>query len=161
MKRGAAGVGVDLLRRSVEGLHAENQQMLQTVFATALAEGLGVLGQHDEALVTIDRAIGATARNGGSFDLPEMLRVKGHLLASAPVADEDEAERYLVRALECARGQGALGWELRAASTLARLWSKRGRRKEAGELLTASYSRFSQGFQTADLLAAKQLLSEL
>ena len=161
VKRGAAGVGVDLLRRSVEGLHAENQQMLQTVFATALAEGLGVLGQHDEALVTIDRAIGATARNGGSFDLPEMLRVKGHLLASAPVADEDEAERYLVRALECARGQGALGWELRAASTLARLWSKRGRRKEAGELLTASYSRFSQGFQTADLLAAKQLLSEL
>jgi len=161
VKRGIASAGVDLLRRAIESLHAENQQMLQTVFATALAEGLGMLGQYDEALVTIDRAIAVTERNGGSFDLPEMLRVKGYLLVSMPAADEVEAERYLARALDCARAQGAVGWELRAASALARLWSKQGRGAEARELLTASFDRFSQGFETADLLAAKRLLSEL
>ena len=161
VKRGAAGVGVDLLRRSVEALQAENQQMLQTVFATALAEGLGLLGQHDEALVTIDRAIGATDRNGGSFDLPEMLRVRGYLLASMPVADEQEAERCLVRAIDRAKDQGAIGWELRAATDLARLWCKQGRRADARQIVSGSYERFSQGFQTTDLLAAKQLLSEL
>ena len=161
VKRGAAGAGVELLRRSIEVLRAENQQMLQTVFATALAEGLGLVGQHDEALVTVDHAIAATSRNGGSFDLPEMLRIRGELLATQPAPDEVQAEHFLVRAIDCAKDQGALGWELRAASNLARLWCKQGRRADARQLLSACYDRFSQGFQTADLLAAKQLLSEL
>jgi len=120
VKRGAAAAGVESLRRSIEVLCAEHQQMLQPVFSVALAEGLGMVGQYAEALVVIDRAIAAIAPNGGSFDLPEMLRMKGHLLATMPVPDEVEAERCLLRALEYARGQGALAWELRAATTAAR-----------------------------------------
>jgi tetratricopeptide (TPR) repeat protein len=113
VRRGDANTGVVLLQSSIAGLRAENQQMLQTVFATALAEGLGMLGQYAAALVTIEQAIEATARNGGSFDLPEMLRVKGQLLAVMPNPDVAEAERCFLQALEIAKGQGAIGWELR------------------------------------------------
>jgi hypothetical protein len=160
VRRGAPADGVELLRRSVEAFPEHNEAM-QALFATPLAEGLGVVGRHAEALATIDQAIAARGRNGGSFDLAEMLRMKGHLLATMPVPDEMEAERCLVRAMDCARSQGAIAWELRAATTTARLWSSQGRAGEARDVLTASYNRFTQGFQTADLIAAKLLLSEL
>jgi predicted ATPase/DNA-binding winged helix-turn-helix (wHTH) protein len=161
VKRGAAAVGIALLRRSIEALRAEQQQILQTVFATALAEGLGMVGRFAEAMATIDQSIATAARSGGSFDLPEMLRLRGHLLTTMPVPDEAEAERCLLRALDCARSQGAVAWELRAATTAARLWARQGRRAEARDLLTSSYSRFTEGLQTSDLVAAEALLSEL
>lgn len=161
VKRGAAAAGVEVLRRSVEALRGERQPFMRPSFATALAEGLGGVGEHDEALVTIDQALEATARNGRSFDLPEILRMKGHLLGTMPGSDEAEAERYLVRAHECAKAQRTLGWELRAATSVAHLWSSQGRRREARELLTSTYDQFTEGFQTSDLLAARQLLFEL
>jgi tetratricopeptide (TPR) repeat protein len=161
VKRGDARAGVALLQRAIAALREENQQMLQTVFATALAEGLGLVGQHPEALLTIEQAIGATACNGGSFDLPEMLRVKAQLLATMPLPDDLEAERCLLQALDCAKSQGALAWQLRAATATARLWARQGRRTEAWEVLSASYNRFTQGFETCDLIAARLLLSQL
>ncbi|WP_394845506.1 helix-turn-helix transcriptional regulator [Pendulispora brunnea] len=161
IKRGDFSV-VEALRHNMDVLHAERHELLQTVFSTALAEGLAGLGQFDSALRTIDPALEMTDRNGrASYDLPEVLRVKGHLLVSKPAPDDAEGERYLLEALEAAKRQKALGWELRAAMTLARFWASRGRAAEARELVASVYGRFSQGFQTADLLAAKALLSEL
>jgi predicted ATPase len=63
-------------------------------------------------------------------------------------------------ALDLAHKQGALSWELRAATSLARLQRDRGRQREAREILSAVYGRFTEGFATADLIAAKQLLDE-
>jgi len=71
------------------------------------------------------------------------------------------AEDCFLRALDVARRQGALAWELRAATSLARLWGDRGRSKEARELLARVYNRFTEGFETADLKTAKGLVDDL
>jgi predicted ATPase len=71
------------------------------------------------------------------------------------------AENHFRQALDWARGQGALSWELRAAASLARLWRDQTRTKEAHELLAPIYARFTEGFCTADLVAAKTLLDVL
>ena len=70
-------------------------------------------------------------------------------------------EASLARALIVAREQGARFWELRTATTLARLWRDRGRRHEAGDLLAPVYGWFTEGFDTPALQAAKNLLDEL
>jgi predicted ATPase len=63
--------------------------------------------------------------------------------------------------LDLARRQGARSWELRCATSLARLWRDQDRSNEACELLAPVYNRFTEGFATADLGAAKALLEEL
>jgi predicted ATPase len=161
VKRGDLS-GVETLRSAIEILHAGHHNLLQTVFATALAQGLAGAGQFAAALTTIDDALASTERNGAaSFDLPEMLRVKGQLLIAMLEPDEAEGERWLMRAIDCARHQGAVAWELRAASALAELWSRRKRTGDARALLQGALAPFKQGLQTADLRAAHALLSQL
>jgi predicted ATPase len=96
--------------------------------------------------------------------------VKGELLLSRanlpPVpsaceADEEEAEAWLQQALGVARRQEAKSLELRAATSLARLWQSQGKRQEAYELLKPVYEWFTEGFDTADLQDAKALLDDL
>ena len=72
-----------------------------------------------------------------------------------------EAEGCFHRAIEIARSQKARSWELRAATSLARLWRDQGRRNEARSLLAPIYGWFTEGFDTADLKDAKALLDEL
>ena len=71
------------------------------------------------------------------------------------------AEDHFRQALDWARRQGALSWELRAATSLARLLCDQSRSAEALELLQPVYDRFTEGFETADLKAAKALLDAL
>jgi predicted ATPase len=93
--------------------------------------------------------------------MPKTPRIKGHPLASAPRSDPSEAKAWLLRSLESARQQSALGWELRTATTLARLLSGQGRRTEAHDLLAGTYGRFTEGFGTSDLKTARRLLDDL
>ena len=72
-----------------------------------------------------------------------------------------EGEASIRQALELARKQQAKSWELRAATSLARLWSEQGRRPEARELLAPVYGWFAEGFDTADLKDAKAVLDDL
>jgi predicted ATPase len=74
---------------------------------------------------------------------------------------EDAAETCFQQALAVARGQGARWWELRAATSLARLWQQQGKRQEAHDLLAPVYGWFTEGFDTADLQEAKALLDVL
>ena len=94
--------------------------------------------------------------------IAELLRVKGETLLwrGAPGAAVT-AEGHFRQALDWASRQGALSWELRAATSLARLWRDQARRKQAYELLALVYARFTEGFATADLIEAKRLLEEL
>jgi predicted ATPase len=118
-------------------------------------------GQFDEAIVVIDEAIAHGERHGESFHTPEILRIKGELLASAPGANLSEAEDWLSRSLQLARRQSALAWELRAATSLALLRRKQDRHDEAHRALADVYDRFTEGFGTSDLKAARRLLNEL
>jgi predicted ATPase len=94
--------------------------------------------------------------------LPELLRVKGELLLlEADPNGAPAAESHFQKSLALARQQEALSWELRTATSLARLQRKQGREGQAKKLLARTYARFTEGFGTADMRAAKLLLSEL
>jgi predicted ATPase/DNA-binding winged helix-turn-helix (wHTH) protein len=96
------------------------------------------------------------------WSLPEVLRVNAELLLwrDAPGAAE-AAEAELLRSIDWARQHSALSWELRAATSLARLQRDLGRTREARDLLASVYGRFTEGFGTADLREARQLIDAL
>lgn len=157
--RGDVADGMDHLRRSQATLYATRHRIMTTVFGTALAEGLASQGQPEEALRTIDEAIAQIGDHGESFDMPEMLRVKGDILAQ--LKNDAEAETYLQKSLALARRQSALGWELRAALSLARIWLRHGRTNEVRAMLTPLLAQYHEGLSTHDLVRAKGLLAAL
>jgi predicted ATPase len=94
--------------------------------------------------------------------IAELLRLKGELLLLQGIHGAAmEPEGHFRQALDWARRQGALSWELRAATSLARLLRDQGRPAEAMALLGPVYDRFTEGFDTADLKTAKALLDTL
>jgi predicted ATPase len=161
IERGEIQAGVELLLEFQHMLNATRYGSLLASFSAPLAWGLAQRGRLEQALVTIDTQIARVESQGGSFDLPELIRVRAAILLTAGGARDAEAEALLLRSLEQARGRSALAWELRAATTLARLQMRTGRQREAAVALGAVYSRFAEGFQTPDLVGAKKLLEEL
>ena len=121
-----------------------------------LAETLSRAGLVVEGLAAIGEALEQSEGDGERWFVAELVRVRGELRlreGAAAVAEED-----FRRSLELARGQGALAWELRAATSLARLWQRQGRPAEARKLLAPIRCRFTEGFATPDLKAATTLL---
>src|SRR5436190_9068754 len=97
-----------------------------------------------------------------SFCAFELLRIKGELiLLEGASGARTVAEDHLRQALDWARRQNALSWELRAATSLARLWREQGRSTNARALLMPVYDRFTEGFGTVDLKAARALIGDL
>jgi predicted ATPase len=92
---------------------------------------------------------------------PEIHRLKGALLLQRSSDHEAEAEACFHHALNIARSQQAKSFELRTATSLAKLWQQQGKRQEAHDLLAPVYGWFTEGFDTADLKDAKALLGEL
>jgi predicted ATPase/DNA-binding winged helix-turn-helix (wHTH) protein len=160
VRRGDVEAGIVLLRRSLEALRA-HRYGLQTAFSSALAEGLSMTGRGDEALNTIDEAIALVEHNEDLFGMPELLRIKADILVSAQPADPVRAEGLLIQSLEMARRQSALAWELRTATSLARLWLTQGRFGEARDVLAPAFDRFTEGFDSPGLKTAKKLLDAL
>ena len=97
----------------------------------------------------------------GTFFAPEILRLEGELLLKQEQPAFDEAKRRFHEAIELARGREEKSLELRAAMSLARLLDGQGRREEAHATLAGVYGWFTEGFDTADLKAAKALLETL
>jgi predicted ATPase len=92
---------------------------------------------------------------------PELYRLKGALLLQQHSDNQAEAENCFHHAMALAQNQQAKSLELRAATSLARLWQSQGKCKEAHDLLAPVYGWFTEGFDTADLQEAKALLEEL
>jgi tetratricopeptide (TPR) repeat protein len=159
LRRGDVASGLEHLRRSQATLYATRHRIMTTVFATALAEGLASQSRPDEALQTINEAIAQIPDHGESFDMPEMLRVKGDILARSGKAAE--AEHCLRKSLDLSRRQCALGWELRGAISLGHLWRQTGKAGEARGLLAPLVARYQEGLQSRDLVTARELLVAL
>lgn len=162
MRRGNAIEGIELLRTALNDMKTKHQKNLMlTVTACALAEGLAAVGHLENALAVITDTLGHPPGDAETWEAPELLRVRAAMLLSMPQADEVEAERCLLRSLALAQHQGAKGWQLRTATTLARLRSAQGRTADARELLESAYGLYTEGFETHDLKAAQQLLREI
>jgi predicted ATPase len=131
-------------------------------FKGTLALGLAGTGRLDEALVALEDALAAERENGHGWFAPELLRIKGEvLLQQAADQSTPAAEDCFNQAAEMAREQGALFWELRVALSVSRLTVSQGRHHEARAPLASVYDRFTEGFATADMQAARTLLEEL
>jgi predicted ATPase len=117
-------------------------------------------GEREIAYSTICEAVTWAETRGLVLDLIDLLRVKGEILISMSPQDTSEGEACLLQSLQLARERGLLSLELRAGISLARLWADRARRYEALELLDPIFNRFSEGFQTRDLVGAALLLQQ-
>jgi predicted ATPase len=162
LKRGRVNSGLQLLRTALEELRGTGSVLRYAAFLGVLAEGAAAAGQLAAGRAAVDEALARSESNEERWCIAELLRVKGELvlLENAPNAAA-AAEDHFGQALDWARRQGALSWELRAATSLARMLRNQGRSTEACELLAPIYDRFTEGFETADLMAAKSLLADL
>jgi len=130
-------------------------------FTAVRAEACALGGRTGEALALLDEALVHCGRNDAHGWEPNIHRLKGEVLLSLSHDRGVEAERCFESALAVARSQGARMWELRAATSLARLWRSNGRAEAAHDLLAPLYGWFTEGFETADLRKAKALLNAL
>jgi predicted ATPase len=115
----------------------------------------------DEAITLLDEALALIERTQERWFEAELHRLKAEALLVSTQSNATEAEPLLRRALAVAQRQDVKFWELRAATSLARLWRSEGKRTEAGELLAPIYGRLTGGLDTPVLKEAKALLDEL
>jgi len=162
IKRGDIDAGLELLRTAFACVPHNAFSMLFTPILAEMADALGRDGKATEGLSIIDEALARSERNEERWCVAELLRIKGELILreSAPQA-ATAAEEHFLHSLDWARRQGALSWELRTSTSLARLQHDQGRTAEARSLLQSVYDRFSEGFETSDLKTAKAYLNSL
>jgi predicted ATPase/DNA-binding winged helix-turn-helix (wHTH) protein len=162
IERREFGRGTFLLRSALDTCDQTEWRICYPEFMGVLAEGLAGRGQLSEALATIDEARARAERGGERWYIAELLRIKGELLLQL-AGDQPipAAEACFLGAIDVAQEQGALFWELRAAISLARLRMRQDRPDDARRFLAPVYDRFTEGFDTADLRAAKALLDDL
>jgi predicted ATPase/DNA-binding winged helix-turn-helix (wHTH) protein len=127
-----------------------------------LANAMGQSGEIPQALETIEGAIERSERRQERWCLAELLRIKGELILRQGASNAlRSASDHFQRALNLAREHSVLAWELRTATSLARLQRDQGAASEARDSMKAIYGRFTEGFGTVDLKAARQLLDQL
>jgi predicted ATPase/DNA-binding winged helix-turn-helix (wHTH) protein len=155
VKRGDAA-GVPLLRSAIDELREMRFGLRYSSYLGALAQGLGAAGQLTEAHKVIEEALDWCEGSEERWYFAELLRTKGELFQlEGSATSVNTAEDNYLQALECARRQGAMSWELRAATSLAQLCHQHGRTEGAYELLSSVHDRFTEGFETLDLRTAR------
>jgi predicted ATPase len=151
------GEGIEQIREGIEGYCAMRAWDVPYLIAL-LADACLHAGQRDEGLAAVGEGLVLAEENGERIRVPELFCLKGQLLLSGPAQDANGAESCFGRALAAARELGAKSLELRAATSLARLWVEQGERQRAHRLLAPVYNWFTEGFGTTDLRNAKSLL---
>jgi predicted ATPase len=160
-QRGEATTGIARIRDGLAATEATGNRASAPLNLALLAEALALAGKVRKGLAALDDALATAAASGEKGWDAEIHRLRGELTGRSPHPDPAEVEESFRTALAIAREQGTRGYELRAATSLARLWREQGRRGEARELLAPLYGSFTEGFDTADLKEAKRLLDEL
>jgi predicted ATPase len=153
--------GAPMLAAGLAAWQRTGSTLWMPCYLSGLALAHAQLTQPDDARTRITEAMAAVHVSKATWSEAEVHRIAGEIALMAPNPDAAEAESCFWRALAIAREQRARSWELRAATSLARLWRNRGRRQQARELLEPAYGWFTEGFATMDLNEAKALLDEL
>jgi predicted ATPase len=158
------GQGQEGITQITQGLRVHRgtgAALIRPYFLALLAEAYGSMGQPEAGLTSLAEALILADTTGERWYQAELYRLKGELLLAQSPDNHTEAETCFQQALAIAQNQSAQSWELRAATSLARLWQQQGKRQEAHDLLAPVYYWFTEGFDTADLQEAKALLDEL
>jgi predicted ATPase len=163
---GMALVGLGVLDQGLEALrkglnHRIGYAWRLTFSLGMLAHALLASGKLEEAEATLREALAVGERTGEGHFTSELWRLNSELLLRRGGADPRAAEDLLTGALGLARQQSARLWELRAATSLARLWAEQGERGKARDLLAPVYGWFTEGFETQDLKDARALLDAM
>jgi class 3 adenylate cyclase/predicted ATPase len=161
LKGSATAEAVETITSGIAAWRAIGSTMWLPLYMSHLATAYACLGEFGEASRCIDEAIGTIATTKERWFEAEANRVAGEIALEFSQPNAWKAQAYFDRALTVARQQQAKSWELRAATSMARLWRDQGKRGEARGLLASVYGWFTEGFDTRDLKEAKALLDEL
>ena len=169
VRKGRGEEGIQEIRHGVEAWRAAGAQVARPWMLTPLSDSYRRLGQTGEGLSVVAEALAGVEKTGERQYEAELYRLRGELLlpstrVSRNQDDESatrEAESCFLEALEIARRQQAKSLELRASTSLTRLWQQRSKKEQARRLLAEIYGWFTEGFGTSDLKEAKVLLEEL
>jgi class 3 adenylate cyclase/predicted ATPase len=156
---GQAREGLDLITKGLSMYRTTGAVLHTPSMLTTVSEAYARLGQPVEGLKYLAEAAQIIETTGERQTEAEVHRLRGDLLIAT--GDRPAAEQSYHEALAVARRQSAKLWELRASTSLARLWRDQGKRTEARDLLAPIYNWFTEGFDTPDLKEAKALLEEL
>jgi predicted ATPase len=158
---GEGEVGLAQLRQGLAAMVALEHGLSRPSNLVLLAEAAGHTGQVEEGLRLLAEALPAFEASRRGDVLAKAYWLQGALLLRQAVPDTAQAETCFQQALTVARRQQAKSWELRAATSLSRLWQHQGKRAAAYDLLASVYGWFTEGFDTPDLQEAKALLAAL
>ena len=153
--------GVAAILEGLGAYRSTGSAVFMPLLLWALADAHRMAGDADAGLTAIRDGLAAAEGSGELWWHAELHRLRGVLLLESRPDVMEGAETAFHAAISIAREQGAKSWELRAATSLARLWQSQGKRQEAHDLLAPVYAWFTEGFDTADLKDAKALLDEL
>ncbi len=158
---GRASDATEMLISGMTAMRTTGATFWMPLFLPHLARAHAELGQFEAAWRCLGEAMTAVETTKEKWCEAEIHRTAGEIALMSPEPDAAKAQVHFERAIAIARAQQAKSWELRAATSLARLWRKRGKRQQARDLLAPIYGWFTEGFDTADLKEAKALLDEL
>jgi class 3 adenylate cyclase/predicted ATPase len=175
--QGQGEEGIAEIRQGMASWQAIGAEQLWPSFFALLAEAYGKVGRTEDGLTALAEALARVNKTGERLNEAELYRLKGELMlqqlsvassqlsvpnSQSPTPNpQSEAEACFLKAIDIARQQQAKSWELRATTSLARLWQQQGRQKDAHQMLADIYHWFTEGFDTKDLQEAKALLNEL
>jgi predicted ATPase len=159
VRNGNVTEGGSLLRSGSSAYRATGAELAIPYYTTFLAAACAIAGQIEEGVTLLDEALHIAGRTGERWYAAELNRHKGQLLLRQ--GHPEAAEKLYFNALGIAREQEAKLWELRAATSFARLRRDQGRPAEARDLLAPVYGWFTEGFDTPDLKEAKAMLDEI
>ena len=145
------------MQENVRSLRTVGSELLFTLIFAHLASAHLALQQLDEGLTAVDDGLKCVERNGERWAEAELYRIRGQLLLARGMQDATLVDSCFSQALDVARRLQAKTYELRAASSLAQLWRRQGRDRDAQALLTEAIDAWPEEPQTADLVAARRL----
>jgi predicted ATPase len=153
--------GIEQYTQGLRTYRATGAELLRPYLLALLADVHGILGKPETGLAVLGEALTHADKTGERWYESEIYRLKGALLLQQHADNQPEAERCFQHAVVIAQNQQAKSLELRATTSLARLWQQQGKHQEAYDFLAPVYNWFTEGFDTADLKDAKALLDEL
>ena len=160
-QQGHAREGIAQFEQGFQAYRATGAEAAWSSLLALLAEAHGALGEPEAGLAVLTEALTLVGTTGERWYESALHRLQGALLLQQTSENATEAAHCFQQAIAIAQSQQAKSFELRAATSLARLWQQQGKRQEARDLLAPIYDWFTEGFDTLDLQEAKALLDEL